>query len=138
MTDQEKDLFNAICSVYIYHSCDLDWPNKIGNKKFDSHVVTVISAGLGNWDAENKELDDLEKLTDKYNEMLEEYVSEHFPDTYKPTYDYWGAKAITDQPNGTRKCGYMFAGDTSGHYTFFEDFAALEEYTQEAIEHHNL
>ena len=134
MTKQEQKLFNALAVAYIYSNVDLDWPNRIGHQKWKQHLKTLQENNIGDWNPEEKVFDNLGEVNDRYHEMVEEYALGRLPDNYHSTYDYWGAKVITDQPHGTRHQDYVYAGGDMGELASFDDYAALVEYTDEVLQ----
>lgn len=121
-----ESLFDAICSLMIYHYCDLLWPEKIGEEKFAAAEARLVAEKI------TSGRDDEGSLYDKYCEMLEEYVGERLPKGWNPTYDFWGARCYSTYGHGT-KIG-KYAGDSYSHYMLFDSFQALKSYTDELLE----
>lgn len=119
--------FNALCDVVIYHFCDC-------MRKSGKSAKLLVKQGV------MEDADDGEAAYTAYDEAVTEYMLDHLPDGFHRTYDYWGAPCITnasytpksdtDNPDGR----VFAAGDTGGRIMFFDNFAALEEYTQDCIE----
>lgn len=122
----DTKLFNALCDLMIYHYADLCRPKK-HLRKFSNSVALLKRYGI------IKHREDTGTLREQYDKLLEEYVTETLPAAYRPDHDYWGAKCIR-LFGQSGKLPTMYAGDTCGFYMFFDNFAALEEYTTRMLE----
>lgn len=114
-------LFDALCDLMIYHYVDLRRPKK-HPRKFSHSVALLKRHGI------IKHRDDTGTLREQYDKLLEGYVTEILPAAYRPDHDHWGAKCIRLYGQ-SGKTSSFYTGDVCGFYMFFDNFAALEEYT---------
>jgi len=118
-----EDLFNALCDVVIYHYCDVC--RKAGSEDSESAKMLVQTGYMD-------DTDDAAKAYQKYEHMVLEYALDHLPNGFRKRYDYWGAVCVTDYDGeNAPKTDTLYAGDSIGKIMLFDNFAALEAYTQE-------
>jgi hypothetical protein len=118
-----EDLFNALCDVVIYHYCDVC--RKAGSEDSESAKMLVQTGYMD-------DTDDAAKAYQKYEDMVLEYALDHLPNGFRKRHDYWGAVCVTDYDGeNAPKTDTLYAGDAIGKIMLFDNFAALEAYTQE-------
>ena len=117
-------LFDALCDLCIYHYCDLRRPKTVGARKFAQSVRLLKQHGI----IEDRE--DAGSVWERYDGMVEEYALDQLPG-HIARYDYWGAKIITNDTGWNSPKTGLFAGDSAGHYMFFDSFEAMEQYANE-------
>ena len=121
----DTQLFNALCDLVIYHFADVLRPEKTGSRKFAASVKLLVDRGIITGQ------DDTGSAQERYEEMVCEYALERLPDSFHRAYDYWGAACISDKDKGIKDG--LYAGDSHGQIMFFDDFDALEEYTNDKL-----
>jgi hypothetical protein len=127
MNEQEQALFNALCDLQIYHYCDCLRPEKVGQEKFDASVALLVERGI------IEDQDDAGTVWERYDAMVEEFALDVMPSGFASRHDYWGAKIISDDTGWNAPKEGLFTGDDSGHFMYFEDYAALVEYASDQL-----
>lgn len=123
MAKTKNQLFDDLAAVAIYHFSDL-----LYEKRARRAAKRLVSRGVIN------DLKDAEKAYGLYEEMVVEHAKEHLPERYELRHDYWGAKMMSDNHGWSDPKTGLYQGDTIGRIMFFDNYAALEEYTQRQLE----
>jgi hypothetical protein len=131
--DLSPEVFDALALLNVYFFADLAYEgvnrasqrkkllNRLQNAGYLTGVVDVESAA-----GEVQEL---------YNDTLERHFVNHFPEGWRPTHDYWGAKCLAFNPGwDAPKHDAFFAGDSAGYYQTFDSSKALWEATREILD----
>lgn len=118
---KEKELFDALCFASIYHFVDVAYEKKNNTKNLMKKSRVVLKKN-------NIDFESSSSVYENYNRLLEDYIAEKFPNL-RPSHDYYGAKCFVDE-KFDRKQG-RFCGDSSGHYMYFKNSIALDEYIDE-------
>ena len=79
-------------------------------------------------------IEDEEEALALYNSHVMYYASEHLPDRYNATYDYWGARCFSCANGWNYPRIGWYGGDEEGRWMWFENHAALEAYTNGVLE----
>jgi hypothetical protein len=126
-------VFDALALLNIYFFADLAYKGvaKPGQRK--DKLKILQHKGL------LKEVTDVEEAAgpvyELYCRTLEAWVEDTLPETWKPTYDHWGARCIAHNPGWRAPySNTYFAGDTACRYMAFDSTEALVEYTDSANE----
>ena len=130
--DLSPEVFDALALLNVYFFADVAYKGvsnasqrkkllkKLQNAGYLTEIVDVESAA-----GEVQEL---------YNDTLERHFDTHFPEEWKPTHDYWGAKCLALNPGwDAPKHDTFFAGDSMGYYQTFDSSEALWETTREIL-----
>lgn len=129
----DKQLFNDLCHVVIYHFCDVC--HKAGSERSRA-AKRLVERGI------MSDTGDGEGAYAKYEEMVVEYgldaLNADLPENYHRGHDYWGAVCLMLPDDSTKDTSLPFAGDSCGRIMLFANFDALGQYTKEVVDerHH--
>jgi len=116
-----NSLTNDIFKVNIYINADC------AVKVFGS-IRRLIKAGI------MKDARDFDSVTEEYEEIVIDYISDKMPDGWELTRDYWGAKCFAYKPSfHAPKHNTYFAGCSHGRIMFFETYESMEKYVSEVL-----
>jgi hypothetical protein len=115
-------LFDDLAVVVIYHFCDVRYKQRAEQAARRLTCLKIING-----------LDDAETAYQKYEDAVVTYAKEHLPTNYDVRYDYYGAKVITNDHGWKAPKIGLYAGDSPGRIMLFDNFVALQEYTEEKI-----
>lgn len=115
---EEKELFDALCFASICHFVDVAYHKKNNRKNLMEKSRGVLEKHYIDFESSSS-------VYENYNRLLEDYIAKKLPNL-RPSHDYYGAKCFVDE-KFDRKQG-KFCGDSSGHYMYFENSIALDDY----------
>lgn len=128
----DKALKDAICVLMVYHFADVYYKARAEKAFRRLKKCSVVPEELHSLKKEDSDV--AAWVDEKYGEILDDHVRDHWPEGYSWTHDFWGAKCWFYKPGwDAPQGGGYYTGDSQGMPKMFSCWDAVEEYTQESL-----